>query len=135
MRKIAVLLAVLTLLVVGSAPVLAAPKPPAGKGNDGSKAFVVTGTIADWNTGAGTITIQVVQGNKRVKSYIGTTLTIQTNSATRLLLMQPDSKPTPITWGQLEPGQVVRAQGVVVNQVWTATRVRVWANPEGNGGV
>jgi hypothetical protein len=129
MRKIVGLLAVLTLLVATSAPALAAGGPPPGKG---PKTFVVSGTIA--SAVGDTITIQVADGNKPVKPYIGQELTIQTDSATRLLLMQPDSKPKPATIEELETGQVVRAQGTIAvagdASTWTARWVRVLAAPE-----
>ena len=133
MKKFTTLMLVLILLAVTVTPALAAGNPPPGKGGGGSgkggKApFALAGTIASLDPAAGTITVTVVCGNKLTRPYIGQSLTIQTNAATRFLLRNADGVATPITFADLVVGQKVSINGQFGNNVWTASRVTVGAD-------
>jgi hypothetical protein len=128
MKKVLVLTAVLVLLVATSVPALAAGdlSPDYGKGQGRQTVFNLVGKITEVNSN-GTITVQVVAGNRPVKPYIGKTLVIQTSGATRFLLRQVNDTALPITFGDLARGRAVSVHGVLANSVWTATRVTVGA--------
>jgi hypothetical protein len=135
MKKISVILIVLVLLVVSTAPALAAGRPSTlggrgagiSAGLGGNPPFALAGTIASLDAQAKTVTVTVVCGNTLVKPYIGQNLVIQTNNATRFLLRNPGGYATPITFNDLVIGQKVSANGQLANNVWTAGRITVGA--------
>ncbi len=133
MKKLSVLLLVLTLLVVSTVPAFAAGGPPPGMGSGvvsgvgkgGNPPFALAGTIASLDAQAKTITVTVACGNTVVKPYVGQNLVIQTNEATRILLRNPGGYATPITFSDLAIGQKVSVNGKYASDVWTAGRITV----------
>ncbi len=83
MKKITVIALVLIMLAISAVPAFAAGGPPAdrgaanGNGNENPSRFGVrnpyalSGTIADIDAVARTVTITIVCGNRLVKPYIG----------------------------------------------------------------
>ncbi len=151
MKKLFVLVLVLTLLSVMATPAFAAGGPPGGNGNgsggsggngsggdgNGSEAgeinrirkmpFALAGTIASLDPATRTVTVAVVSGNTLVKPYLGQNLVLQTTDLTRFLLRNPDGVATPIAYKDLAIGQNVSAIGQPVDNVWTASRITVGA--------
>jgi hypothetical protein len=128
MKKLFVLTLVLVLLAGMAIPALAAGPGRAGGPAKGGKApFALSGVITGIDPSAGTVTVTVACGNTLVKPYIDQPLNLQTTDTTRILLRNPDSKATQITFNQLEVGQYVSVQGRLVKNVWTATRLTVGA--------
>ncbi len=136
MKKLSVLLLVLTLLVVSTVPAFAAGGPPPGKGGGvvsgvgkgGNPPFALAGTIASLDAQAKTVTVSVVCGNLLVKPYFGQNLVLQTTDATRFLLHNPGGYATPITFSDLVIGQKVSVNGLYASDVWTAGRITVGAD-------
>jgi hypothetical protein len=136
MKKLIVLMLVLSLLAITIVPAFAAVSTPArikrgdggGTGKGGNAPFALAGTIASLDPVARTVTVTVACGNKLVKSFIGQNLTIQTIDTTRFLLRNPDSTATPITFADLAVGQKVSVNGHFANNVWTASRITVGAD-------
>jgi hypothetical protein len=143
MKKLAVLTLVVTLLAISVVPALAAGGPPANRGTGsgnftGAQAgpairnqisfgvrtpFALSGTIT--TLGTGTVTVEVSCGNRAVKDYIGTTVTLQTDEFTRFLERNDDGIATPITFAELEVGQTVSGHGSLVDGVFSATRLTI----------
>jgi hypothetical protein len=122
-----------------------------GNGNHGHGQvrgpFYLQGTISA--IGAGTVTVTVTHGNAKVKEYIGSDLTLQTNESTQIFqITQGDeisgtvetdvstgsetndegtpSNRIPITFDQLAVGQKVAIHGNLVDSVFTARLVTVY---------
>lgn len=135
MKKITVITLVLIMLVISAVPALAAGGPPAdrgaasGNGNDNPSRFGVrnpyalSGTIADIDLEARTVTVTVVCGNRLVKPYIGQDVILQTTENTRFLLRNADGSVIPITFEELVVGENVSSHGRLTDGVWNATRV------------
>ncbi len=136
MKRLSVILLVLTLLVMSTVPAIAAGKPSTvsgrgaayGSGVSGNPPFALAGTIAGLDAQAKTVTVTVACGNTLVKPYIGQNVVIQTNDATRFLLRNPGGHATPITFNDLAIGQKVSVNGQYTNNVWTAGRITVGAD-------
>ena len=128
MKKSLVVLMVVVLLAVRAVPAFAArgvpPQPPTP--NKGGQ-FTLAGTITaiDGNV----VTVTVVGGNPIVKPYVGQTVSLQTNSATRFLLTS-ETGTIVITLADLQVGQNVSAQGKLANGTWTANRITAGAKIE-----
>jgi len=147
MKKLAVLTIVATLLAISVVPALAAGGPPANRGTasgnfTGAQAgpaignqssfgvqtpFALSGTIKDFDPDAGTVTVEVSCGNRAVKQYIGTHVTLEINEFTRFLERNDDGTATPIPFAELEVGQTVSSHGSLADGVFTATRLTVGA--------
>ncbi len=85
--------------------------------------YAVSGTIADIDPGAKTVTVTVLCGNRLANPFIGEEVTLLTSDSTRFLYRDEDGTVTPITFDDLAVGQKVSSHGALVNGVWTATRV------------
>lgn len=145
MKKLAVLALVVTLLAISVVPALAAGGPPANRGTTsgnftGAQAgpavgnqssfgvqtpFALSGTITAADEG--TVSVEVSCGNRAVKPYIGTIVTLQTDEYTRFLERNDDGTATPIPFAELEVGQTVSSHGSLADGVFTATRLTVGA--------
>lgn len=123
MKRVAIALLALVVLVATATPALAAGGPPPVRGKSGS--FTLTGVITAIN--GKTVTVQVTGGNPIVREYVGQTLALQTTSGTRYLL-KTDTGTVPIRFADLAVGQKVSVSGTVANDVWTATRITVGAD-------
>ncbi len=123
MKRAAIALLALVVLVATATPALAAGGPPPVRGKSGS--FTLTGVITAIN--GKTVTVQATGGNPIVREYVGQTLTLQTTSGTRYLL-KTDTGTVPIRFADLAVGQKVSVSGTVANDVWTATRITVGAD-------
>lgn len=123
MRRILFVIIVLALAFALVNPVSAAG-PRAGKAQS---AFSLAGKISAFDTAAKTVTVEVVTGNKLVKSYIKKTLTLNTTTATRFLV-KTGTTVTLITFADLKVGDAVSVSGSVTNSVWTASRITTGAS-------
>lgn len=130
MKKYFALILVLMMLAATTVPAFAAGKSPAGNGNkvSGNGPFSLTGTIVSLNPDSRTVTVSVACGNKWVKPFMGQTLTLQTNDATRFLLRNPGITATLITYSNLAAGQKVSINGQLANNVWIAQKITVGAD-------
>lgn len=111
--------------------------------------FYLQGNISALDAGAGTITVTLMQGNAKVKEYIGTDLTMLTNENTLIFQItqgdeisgtlgtdsgdvgdtDDDGEPSnriPITFDELAVGQKVAIHGDLVDQVYTARLITVY---------
>ena len=135
MKKYFVMTLVLTLLFATVVPAFAAGGPQARYGNatsggslkDVKPPFALAGTIFNIDKGAKSVTVTVACGNTIVKPYLGQSLLIQTNDATRFLLRNPGGNATPFTFEDLTVGQKVSVNGQFANNVWMAGRITVGA--------
>lgn len=89
--------------------------------------FALSGIIKALDPIAKTVTVEVSCGNRVMKEYIGTQVTLQTNGVTRFLERNDDGSATPITFEELEGGQTVSSHGTLVDEDFTATRITVGA--------
>lgn len=119
-RTYAILLA-LVMLAVSVVPALAAPE--AAQGPRGT--FTLVGYITA--IGSNTVTVNVVSGNKLVKPYVGTEVTVTVTAGTRYLY-NDGTTTVVIGFGDLEVGQPVSVSGTVANNVWTAKRITAGAS-------
>ena len=124
MKKLIVLGLVLSVMLLTVTQALAAG-PRGGKERIGGGSFSLVGTITALDSAARTVTVQVESGNKLVKPYIGTALTIGTGQATRFLLRNIDGKASLITFNDLTIGQHISVQGRFAQNIWTALRITV----------
>ena len=124
MKKLLTLSLIFALIMLAASPALAAG-PCDNKGPARRGIFALVGTITALDTTAMTVTVQVSSGNRLVKPYIGTALTISTDQATRFLLRNPDGEATPITFADLSVGQHISSRGRVVESAWKALRITV----------
>lgn len=122
MKKMAVTLLALGLLIATTASALAAGGPPATRGKSG--AFTLTGTITAIS--GTSVTVSVMGGNPVVKEFVGQNVTVQTGTSTRYLL-KTDTATTYITFADLQVGQAVSVGGTIAGDVWSATRITVGA--------
>ncbi len=124
MKKLFVLLAVLSLAFAAVTPAFAAGKGP-GQGQGGPRGtFAMTGYITA--TGSNTVTIQVYRGNNLVKPYIGQQVTVTVTAATKYVFRDGITS-TPIRFADLKVGNPVSVNGTLANSVWTAKRITVGA--------
>ena len=114
MKKILIVLIVLSMLAVATIPAMAA------KG--GKQKFELAGTITAIDTTAKTITVHVVQANKKAKSYKGLELTIYTLVDTKYFELTPDGR-LPKTFEDLLVGQAVRVKGYKLLDAFYTYRV------------
>jgi hypothetical protein len=124
-----------------------------GNGNHGGSQsrtpFYLQGIISALDAGAGTVTVTLTHGNAKVKEYIGTDLTLQTNENTMIFqITQGDevsgtlgidvsggsssydggtpSNRIPITFDQMAVGQKVAIHGNLSDSVYTARLITVY---------
>jgi hypothetical protein len=120
------------------APALAAGGPPngnstygkgggGGAGKGGNMPFALAGVISALDPATHTVTVTVACGNTLVKPYISQNLSLHLTDVTRFLLRNPDGVATPISFADLAVGQSVSANGQIVNNFWTASRITVGA--------
>ncbi|MDD2923080.1 MAG: DUF5666 domain-containing protein [Anaerolineales bacterium] len=125
MKRLITILLTLVLLSVATVPAFAAPVT-AQSGPRGT--FALVGRIAAIDASTGTVTINVIRGSFLVKPYFGKTLMVKTTSLTRYLYKSsPTATPVPITFADLKVGNAVSVNGLVANNVWTASRITVGA--------
>ena len=155
MKKLTILSIVVIMLALSVIPAFAAGGPPANRGtasgdctgdqvrlgtgnqvgrgtgkqisNGARTPYALSGTITTIDPAAKTVTVTVVCGNRLVKPYIGTDVTLQTKDTTRFLLRDENGTVTPITFAELTVGLNVSSQANLVNEIWTATRVTAGA--------
>lgn len=125
MKKIFSVSLALFLLVVTVLPVMAAAEParipPRGP-------FSLVGRISAIDATNGTVTVNVLKGNKLVLPYLNKPLTLKTTATTRYLYKAtPTSIAVVITFADLKVGDPVSVNGTLANGVWTATRITVGA--------
>lgn len=125
MKRWALLLLTLVIVAAMATPALAAGKTPPKR-----QPFNLVGRITAVDTGAATVTVEVLRGNRVVKPFIGKTVTIQTDAATRFL-KKTDTGTVPITLADLQVGDAVSVQGRLAGDVWTANRITVGASLTG----
>jgi hypothetical protein len=136
MKKMIILLAVLVLtfaLVIpasanGNGPA-AGRKGAAGPGfGSGQPAAAGTFTFAGTITtiGANSVTVEAVGGSKLAQPSIGAQLTLAVTTQTRYVL-RDGTTTTLITFADLQVGQQVSVQGMIVDSIWTASRITVGA--------
>jgi hypothetical protein len=137
MKKMLVLIVILMLTFATVIPA-AAGNGPGGGGKDGGTGsvtgqgqqvtrgtFAITGTIA--TIGTNSVTINVTRGNKLVQPYLGTQVTVTVTSGTRYLY-KDGTTITTIGFADLKVGQPVSVNGILVNNVWTVSRITVGAS-------
>ena len=98
--------------------------PVSAAGNGPRSNFALTGKITAISDG--TVTIQVLAGNKLVKDYLGKELVVNVADSTRFLL-NDGTVVKPITFADLKVGDPVSVHGTLVDLVWTASRITVGA--------
>ena len=152
MKKLFVLVLVLTLLAGMTLPVLAAggtngnggrggngngggnggggvnvngSNTGTSSGKSGKMPNVLIGTITSLDPVNRTVTVNVLSANIAAKDYIGQTITFMTTESTCFVLRNPDGIGTPITFEELVVGQNVSVAGVLSDTGWTATRITV----------
>lgn len=122
MKRWALLLLTVVLIAMAATPALAAGKTPPKR-----QPFNLVGRITAVDTGAATVTVEVLRGNRVVKPFIGKTVTIRTDAATRFL-KKTSTGVVPITLVDLQVGDAVSVQGRLAGDIWTANRITVGAN-------
>lgn len=125
MKKIFSVSLALFLLVVTVMPALAASEParaPRGP-------FALVGTISTIDPATGTVTVNVLKGNKLVQPYLSQSVVLNTTASTRYLLkVSATAVATRITFADLKVGDPVSVNGTLANGIWTATRITVGAS-------
>ncbi len=91
-----------------------------------SAPFALAGKITSIDAAARTVTVQVVSGNIKVKSYIGKAVTLTTSAAT-LFRFTDGTTTTPITFDNLKVGDPVSAGGSLAAGIWNTSRITVGA--------
>ncbi|MGB9776651.1 MAG: DUF5666 domain-containing protein [Anaerolineae bacterium] len=122
MKRWMILLLVGVIVAGMAAPALAAGNQPPKR-----MPFHLVGRIVAVDTGAATVTVEVVRGNRVVKPFIGQTVTVQTTAATRFL-RKTETGVVRIMLADLQAGDAVSVQGTRAGEVWTASRITVGAN-------
>ncbi len=122
MKRWWILLLAVAIVAGVAAPVLAAGNRPPKR-----MPFNMVGQITAVDTGAATVTVKVVRGNRVVKPFIGQTVTVQTDAATRFL-KKTEAGVVPIALADLQVGDAVSVQGRLAGEVWTAYRITVGAD-------
>ncbi len=104
-------------------PVHAAKTPPGKPATlpSGNAHFVLNGTIS--GLGSDLVMVMVHQGNSFVKSDIGDTVTVHVSTSTTFRSFSPEGS-TPIDFGDLVVGRVVRIQGTMSDG--TLNALQVW---------
>ncbi len=125
MKRWVVLLLIAVLVAGIAAPALAAGNKPPRR-----MPFNLIGRITAVDTGAATVTVEVLRGNRVVKPYIGRTVTLQTDAATRFL-KKTETGTLPISLADLQVGDAVSVQGRLAGETWTAYRITAGANLSG----
>lgn len=124
MKKLTSMFIALFLLIVTVAPVLAASESVIAKRGP----FSLVGKIAAIDAATGTVTVNVLKGNKLVQPYLGQSVTLQTTETTRYLYKASTTAvATPITFADLKVGDPVSVNGTLANGIWTAKRITVGA--------
>ncbi len=123
-RWMGLLLAVV-LVAASAAPALAAGNKPPKR-----MPFNLVGRITAVDAGAARVTVEVLRGNQVVRPYVGKTVTLQTDAATRFL-KKTETGTVPITLADLQVGDAVSVQGRLAGEVWTAYRITVGATLSG----
>ncbi len=121
MKKIffAVLAAMLTLAL--ATPALAAPPLPLGKS---TPKFTLVGKITALDATAQTVTVEIRNGNRAAKAYVGQAVVLTTTASTRFL-SSDGTTTTVITFADLKIGDQISAQGAISGTVWQASRITV----------
>jgi hypothetical protein len=122
MKRLMILLLAVVIVAGIAAPALASGNQPPKR-----MPFNLVGRIVTIDTGAATVTVEVVRGNRVVKPFIGQTVTVQTTATTRFL-KKTETGVVPITLVDLQVRNEVSVQGTLASGVWTATRITVRAN-------
>ncbi len=138
MKKLLTILSVIVITFLIVTPVFAAGKGPTdGRNGAGSGStvrteqksprgtFALTGTIAE--VGTNYVTVNVLRGNKLVQPYISTQIKLTLTSNTRFLFTDGVTT-TVISLADLQVDQTVSVNGLVVNDIWAATRITVGAS-------
>lgn len=125
MKRWVILLLVVMLVAGIAAPALAAGNKPPKR-----MPFNLVGRITAVDTGAATVAVEVVRGNRVVKPFIGKTVTVQVTASTRLL-RRAEPEAVPITLADLKVGDAVSIHGVLSGDAWTASRITVGAELSG----
>lgn len=120
MKKILLLTIVLGLALSLTTPAVAA----ALQNTRQYGTFSLVGEIVGLDAMNQMVTVKVLHGNRWVKAYIGSELTIATTTSTRFLTNDGFTT-TPISFSDLAEGGQVSVLGKLVNDVWTATRITV----------
>lgn len=124
MKRTTSILIAMLLLVVTVAPVLAASESAIAKRGP----FSLVGKISAIDAAMGTVTVNVLKGNKLVQPYLGQSITLRTTATTRYLYKaSATAVATPITFADLKVGDPVSVNGRLANGIWTATRITVGA--------
>ncbi len=130
MKKLVVITLLVALSLITVMPALAARGPQAGPVSRMSAdqiAFTAAGTISSLDGAAQTVTFQVVTGSPAVKPLIGQDLTVQTDAATRFLLIT-SSGTVAVSFADLAVGQKISVQGYAGEGTWTAQRITIGAH-------
>ena len=98
--------------------------PVSAAGNGSRSNFTLVGRITA--IGDGTVTVQVLAGNKLAQPKIDQALAVAVTDSTRFLL-NDGTVVTPITFADLKVGDAVSVHGTLANDVWTASRITVGA--------
>ena len=122
MKRWLILLLAVVIVAGMAVPVLAAGNRPPKR-----MPFNMVGQITAVDTGAATVAVKVVRGNRVVKPFIGQTVTVQTDAATRFL-KKTEAGVVPIALADLQVGDAVSVQGRLAGEVWTAYRITVGAD-------
>lgn len=125
MKRLFVLLLVVLVVAAAAAPALAAGNKPPKR-----MPFNLVGRVTAVDTGAATVSVEVLRGNRVVKPFIGQTVTVQVTAATRLL-RRAEPEAVPITLADLKAGDAVSVQGWTGDGAWTARRITVGAELSG----
>jgi hypothetical protein len=95
-----------------------------GRGTFSLGTFSLVATISAIDPVSGAVTVTVIKGNTLVKSYIGQNLVMTTTASTRYLYKSsPTAAPVAISFADLKAGDAVSVGGILVNNIWTATRI------------
>ncbi len=129
MKKLLVLLVVPLLALAAVIPAAAdLPNPHANQAAAAPHGnFQLIGKITAFDPEANTITVLVVRGNKMVKQFIGTELTITVTTTTRFHFKK-GMNATPTGIDGLVVGDPVSINGKIVDDVWTARLVNMTAS-------
>ena len=126
MKKLLVVILVLTLVLSTALPAFAAKGTPPVRTRAVSSQFTLAGTITAVDAGAKTVTVRVLAGSRSVFGNLNKDVTVQTTSTTRYLLKTAGGT-IMTTFEFLAPGQNVSVQGSIADHVWTASRITVGA--------
>ena len=100
--------------------------PVSAAGNGPRIPFNFVGKIAAVDPVGNTVTVDFIRGNKLARSNAVDSVTVKVTDTTRFLELAGDIA-VPITFGELEIGDPISVHGVLVDGVWTASRITVGA--------